>query len=163
MFSEVGCDGDPDVHVRKSFLDQTVRQGSSLAQFSDKVKYLLKAGQVASASGSHAQARSYANQVLQVETKNGEALILIGNAIAAQGGSCEAPDSWGAYWLAYDYYQRARSLDPSVADKAGDRMGSMSARFPTQQEAFFYQLTDGKSVTVACGGLGETTTVRTRK
>ncbi len=130
---------------------------------SDKVKYLLKAGQVASASGSHAQARSYANQVLQVEPKNGEALILIGNAIAAQGGSCEAPDSWGAYWLAYDYYQRARSLDPSVADKAGDRMGSMSARFPTQQEAFFYQLTDGKSVTVACGGLGETTTVRTRK
>ena len=130
---------------------------------SDKVKYLLKAGQVAGASGNHAQARSYANQVLQVEPKNGEALILIGNAIAAQGAGCEAPDSWGAYWLAYDYYQRARSLDPSVADKAGDRMGSMSARFPTQPEAFFHQLTDGKSVTVACGGLGETTTVRTRK
>jgi len=130
---------------------------------SDKVKYLLKAGQVASASSSHAQARSYANQILQIEPKNGEALILIGNAIAAQAVGCEAPDSWGAYWLAYDYYQRARSLDPSVADKASDRMGSMSARFPTQQEAFFYQLTDGKSVTVACGGLGETTTVRTRK
>lgn len=130
---------------------------------SDKVKYLLKAGQVASASSNHGQARSYANQVLQVEPKNGEALILIGNAIAAQGASCEAPDSWGAYWLAYDYYQRARSLDPSVADKAGDRMGSMSARFPTQSDAFFYQLTDGKTVTVACGGLGESTTVRTRK
>ena len=130
---------------------------------SDKVKYLLKAGQVASASSNHGQARSYANQVLQVEPKNGEALILIGNAIAAQGASCEAPDSWGAYWLAYDYYQRARSLDPSVADKAGDGMGSMSARFPTQSDAFFYQLTDGKTVTVACGGLGESTTVRTRK
>ena len=130
---------------------------------SDKVKYLLKAGQVASASSNHGQARSYANQVLQVEPKNGEALILIGNAIAAQGASCEAPDSWGAYWLAYDYYQRARSLDPSVAEKAGDRMGSMSARFPTQSDAFFYQLTDGKTVAVACGGLGESTTVRTRK
>lgn len=129
----------------------------------DKVKYLLKAGQVASATGAHGQARSFANQILQVEPKNGEAFILIGNAIAAQAASCEAPDSWGAYWLAYDYYQRAKSLDPGVADKAGDRMGSMAARFPTQQDAFFYQLTDGKSVTVVCGGLGETTTVRTRK
>jgi hypothetical protein len=42
-------------------------------------------------------------------------------------------------------------------------MGSMSARFPTQSDAFFYQLTDGKTVTVACGGSGESTTVRTRK
>ncbi len=129
----------------------------------DRMKYLLKAGQVASATGSHGQARSFANQVLQLDAKSGEALILIGNAIAAQAASCEAPDSWGAYWLAHDYYQRARSLDASVAEKAGDRMASMSSRFPTQQDAFFYQLTDGKSVTVACGGLGETTTVRTRK
>lgn len=129
----------------------------------DRTKYLLKAGQVASAAGSYAQSRSYANQVLQAEPKNGEALILIGNAIAAQASACEAPDSWGAYWLAYDYYQRAKSLDPSVADKAGDRMGSAAARFPTQAEAFFHQLTDGKSVQVSCGGLNETTTVRTRK
>lgn len=129
----------------------------------DRTKYLLKAGQVASAAGSHSQARSFANQVLQAESKNGEAFILIGNAVAAQAGSCEAPDSWGAYWLAYDYYQRARSLDPSVADKAGDRMASSTARFPTQAEAFFYQLTDGQSVQVACGGLNESTTVRTRK
>lgn len=130
---------------------------------SDKVRYLVKAGQLASATGNHGQARSFANQILQVEPKNGEALLLIGNAIAAQGSACEAPDSWGAYWLAYDYYQRAKSLDPGVADKAGDRMGSMAARFPTQQDAFFYQLTDGKTITVACAGLGETTTVRTRK
>lgn len=130
---------------------------------SDKVKYLLKAGQVASASGNHSQARSFANQILQIEPKNGEALILIGNAVAAQAGGCEEPDKWGAYWLAYDYYQRAKSLDPSVADKAGDRMASAAARFPTQNEAFFHQLTDGKAYQVACGGLNESTTVRTRK
>jgi len=129
----------------------------------DRTKYLLKAGQVASAAGNNSQSRSFANQVLQAEPKNGEALILIGNAIAATVAGCEAPDNWGAYWLAYDYYQRAKSLDPSVADKANDRMASAAGRFPTQAEAFFHQLTDGKSVQVACGGSNETTTVRTRK
>lgn len=130
---------------------------------SDRVKYLLKAGQVASAAGNHAQARSFANQVLQLEPKNGEALILIGNAIAAQAGGCEEPERWGAYWLAYDYYQKARSLDPSVADKASERMGSCAARFPGKEELFFRQMKEGDSYQVSCGGLGESTTVRAKK
>jgi hypothetical protein len=67
------------------------------------------------------------------------------------------------YWLAYDYYQRAKSLDPSVNEKASERMASSAARFPTQSDAFFYQLSEGQSVQVACGGLNESTTVRFRK
>jgi tetratricopeptide (TPR) repeat protein len=129
----------------------------------DKVRYLLKAGQVASAAGNHGLARSYANQVLGIEPKNGDAIMLVGNAIAAQAGGCEPPEAWGAYWLAYDYYQRAKTLDPSVADKANERMASSAARFPTQSEAFFHQLTDGQAYQVTCGGLNESTTVRTRK
>jgi len=130
---------------------------------SDRVKYLLKAGQVSSAAGNHAQARSFANQVLQLEPKNGEALILIGNAVVSSAGNCEVPEKWGVYWLAYDYYQKARSLDPSVAEKASERMGSCNARFPTKEELFFHQLADGASYQAACGGLSETTTVRARK
>ena len=130
---------------------------------SDRVKYLLKAGQVASAAGNHGQARSYANQVLQLEPKNGEALILIGNAVATQAAGCEEPDRWGAYWLAYDYYQRARSLDPSVADKASERMGSCNSRFPTKEELFFRSMKEGDAYQVSCGGLNESTTVRAKK
>ena len=129
----------------------------------DKVKYLLKAGQVASAQGGHGTARGYANQVLQVEPRNGEALILIGDAVSAAAGGCDVPDKWGAYWLAYDYYQRAKSLDPSVADKAGDRMSRAAAHFPGTNDAFFHQLSDGQAFQVACGGLNESTTVRTKK
>lgn len=129
----------------------------------DKVKYLLKAGQVASASGNHGVARGYANQVLGMEPKNGEAIIVIGDAVSAAASGCEVPDKWGAYWLAYDYYQKARSLDPSVADKAADRMSRASAHFPGSSDAFFHQLSDGQSIQVACGGLSETTTVRTKK
>ncbi|MCW5900212.1 MAG: hypothetical protein KIT10_13175 [Flavobacteriales bacterium] len=129
----------------------------------DKVRYLLKAGQVASANGNHSLSRGYAGQILQIEPRNGEAMILVGNAISAQAGGCDAPQSWGVYWLAYDQYSKARSSDPSVADKAGDRMAASQARFPTASEAFFHQLTDGQSFQVNCGGLNESTTVRTRK
>lgn len=129
----------------------------------DKAKFLLKAGQVASALGSHGTARSYANQVLQIEPKNGEAMILIGDAISSQAGDCEVPEKWGVYWLAYDYYQKAKSLDSSVSDKASDRMSRTAAHFPAQGDAFFHQLTDGQSYQVTCGGLNESTTVRTLK
>jgi len=129
----------------------------------DKAKYLLKAGQLASAQGNHGSARSYANQVLQVEPRNGEAMLLIGDAVSSQAGNCDVPEKWGVYWLAYDYYQKAKSLDPSVSDKAGDRMARASAHFPAQGDAFFHQLTDGQSFQVTCGGLNESTTVRTKK
>lgn len=129
----------------------------------EKARYLLKAGQVASANGNHSLSRSYANQILSFEPKNGEAIMLIGNAVAAQGAACEVPDSWGVYWLAYDYYQRAKSLDPSVGEKAGERMAASAARFPTQAEAFFHLLSDGQNYQVSCAGLNESTTVRTRK
>ncbi|MDQ3100634.1 MAG: hypothetical protein M3R08_04550, partial [Bacteroidota bacterium] len=129
----------------------------------DQNKYLLKAGQIASAAGNNAQSRSFASQLLQTDPKSGEALMLIGNSIASQGGSCEAPESWGVYWLAYDYYQRAKSLDPAVAEAANQRIASSQARFPTSGEAFFHQLSEGQTVQVTCGGLNESTTVRTRK
>ena len=129
----------------------------------DRVKYLLKAGQVASASGSHGQARSYANQVLQIEPRNGEALMLVGNAISASSSGCSEPESWGPNWLAYDYYQRAKSLDPSVAEKASERMASCAARFPEQKDIFFREMKEGATVQVTCGGWNESTTVRARK
>ncbi|MCB0792941.1 MAG: hypothetical protein H6595_07770 [Flavobacteriales bacterium] len=129
----------------------------------DKVKYLLRAGQIAAAAGNYSLARSYANKVLAVESKNGEALLLVARSVLATTSGCGEPDSWGPIWLAYDYYQRAKSLDPSVADKANEGMASCAARFPEQSKAFFHQLTDGQSYQVTCGGHNETTTVRVRK
>jgi tetratricopeptide (TPR) repeat protein len=129
----------------------------------DKVKYLMKAGQIASATGNHAQSRSYAQQILQLDPKNGEAYMLIGNAVASQASSCEGNEVWGVYWLAYDYYQRAKSNDPNVSEKARDRMEASQGRFPTSQDLFFNQLSEGGSFQVTCGGLNESTTIRSRK
>lgn len=119
----------------------------------EKAKYLEKAGQVASAAGSHGTARSYANQMLQMDPNNSEAYVLIGNAISASGSGCDKPQSWGVNWLAYDYYSKAG---------AKSRMNSCAARFPSKSDAFFYELSDGQTFKVDCNGLSESTTVRTK-
>ena len=89
--------------------------------------------------------------------------MLVGNAISASSSGCSEPESWGPNWLAYDYYQRAKSLDPSVAEKASERMASCAARFPEQKDIFFREMKEGATVQVTCGGWNESTTVRARK
>ena len=42
-------------------------------------------------------------------------------------------------------------------------IGQYSAYFPQAAEAFMYDITNGQSYTVSCGGLRATTTVRTTK
>ena len=89
----------------------------------------------------------------------GKAYLILGNLWAS--ATCgETVDKWARYWAATDYYQKARSADPAVADEAASSISSVSRYFPEASEAFMYDLTKGQSYTVSCGGLSATTTVR---
>ena len=89
----------------------------------------------------------------------GKAYLILGNLWAS--ATCgETVDKWARYWAAADYYQKARSADPSVADEAASSIASVSRYYPEASEAFMYDLTKGQSYTVSCGGLTATTTVR---
>lgn len=67
------------------------------------------------------------------------------------------------YWVAVDFLIRARNADPSIANEANNYISSYSQYFPAQEEAFMFDVIDGASYTVTCGGMRATTTVRTRK
>ena len=89
----------------------------------------------------------------------GKAYLILGDLWAS--ATCgETVDKWARYWAATDYYQKARSADPAVADEAASSISSVSRYFPEASEAFMYDLTKGQSYTVSCGGLSATTTVR---
>ena len=89
----------------------------------------------------------------------GKAYMILGNLWAS--ASCgDTKDKWARYWVAADYYQKARSADPSVSDEAGQALGSVSRYYPEASEAFMYDLTRGQSYTVSCSGMSATTTVR---
>lgn len=125
----------------------------------DKVLYLLKAGQTASAVKNYSKARSYARKVLDIEPNNGNAYLLIGDSYAGGARTCDDGKAgvYAGYWLAVDYYSRARSKDSSVSEKAGKKIGSCAAQYPTTADMFMFGLSAGSSYT-HCSG--ETTTVR---
>ena len=123
-------------------------------------QYYLRAGQTAVIRGQASKARNYANKILQKDRNSGEAYMLIGDAIAASAGSCDDGKlgKAGAYWLAVDYYQKARSVDSEVAQKASQKISGYSKYFPPSKELFFHGKEVGDTYTVEC--IGEETTVR---
>jgi len=119
------------------------------------------------ANNRNGKAVEQANKVVRLESgleaKNwtGKAYMLIGRIWAANRCGGEI-DRWAALWVATDYMQRARSADPEIADECGRYIAGYSANFPLAVDAANYDLVNGQSYTVSCGGLSATTTIRTR-
>lgn len=123
---------------------------------SDKVDILLQIGGIQYSNGSKSSARQYANKALALDSKSGKAIILIGRTIA---GACgDGIEKYATYWAAVDQWNRAKSVDPSVASEAQKLINTYSGSFPEKTVLFMNGLTVGSSYTVPC--LGITTTVR---
>ncbi len=67
------------------------------------------------------------------------------------------------FWVAVDYLTKAKNADPALEAEANDIIRNCRVYFPTTEDAFMYDLTDGQSFSVSCGGMSATTTVRTNK
>ena len=67
------------------------------------------------------------------------------------------------YWVACDYMQKAKEKDASLAEECNRMIAQYSVYFPKTEDAFMYDLTNGQSYTVACGGTRATTRVRTQR
>ena len=130
--------------------------------------YMLKAGQIASALGRASTAKQYARKVLEQDPENGEAYMLIGDAIAGSSKACGDGQlgSRSVFWVASDYYARAKRMDAELAERADKKMASMAKQFPSVEDIFTYGKTEGSSYQVAatpgCPCAGETTTIRIR-
>lgn len=66
------------------------------------------------------------------------------------------------YWVATDYFQKAKA-DPELADEAASYIARASVYFPKVEDAFMYDLSNGSSFSISCGGMSAVTTVRTTK
>ena len=89
----------------------------------------------------------------------GKAYLILGNLWAS--ATCgDTVDKWARYWVATDYYQKARNVDPTVSDDASASISNVSRYYPEASEAFMSDLTKGQSYTVSCSGMSATTTVR---
>ena len=135
---------------------------------SERAGYLLKAGQISSALGKSSTAKSYARQVLELEPENGEAYMLIGDAIAGGAAACDdgALGVRASFWVATDYYLRAKRLNPDLDELVGKKMARIDNEFPSATDIFKFSLKEGDGFTVpsipGCPCSGESTTIRVR-
>ena len=97
------------------------------------------------------------------ESYRGKAYLLIGTVWGGQKCGGDEVNSRANFWVAVDYLQRAAAADPSVADDANSLAAQYRRYFPKTEDAFFLDITDGSRYTVSCGGMSESTTVRTNK
>ena len=89
----------------------------------------------------------------------GKAYMILGN-LWASATCTDDVDKYARFWAATDYFQKARSADPSLADDAASSISGVARYYPEASEIFMYDLTSGQSYNVSCGGLSATTTVR---
>jgi len=97
------------------------------------------------------------------DTFDGKAYMLIGTVWGTVPCSGNEIEQRAKYWVAVDYMVKARNADPALAEDANSYISQYSAYYPQTAEAFMYDVTDGQSYTVSCGGMRATTTVRTQK
>ena len=111
---------------------------------SDLENYYIAAASGAFGAGQYTTANNYARKALSLNPNNGKAYLIIGDAIAASANSCGSNEFEIAavYWLAVDYYAKAKSVDSSVAGSANGKIGAYTSRFPRKKVMFQYNMMD---------------------
>jgi len=128
-----------------------------------KAKYYYKQALVANKLGQKQQARTYANKAISLRKDFGAPYLLIATLYASSGckqmTKPEGELSRIAYWVAVDKLIQAKSVDPSITADANRLIGQYSKNYPNKEDAFFYGVTKGTTVTVGCW-INERTKVR---
>ncbi len=117
-----------------------------------KADYYYSAAVVASVQNQLTKSRNLLQSAIELDPNMGKAYILMGKLYVKGLGSCGEDDFEKSmvYWVAADMMNKAKSVDPSVANEANSLIQVYSNKFPRKEEAFMRSITPGKSVTVGC-------------
>ena len=162
----------------------------SNANYNEAIKYLKEAMDKASNDQQRAEislqisnaylnserlqsARRYAREAIDYDSDWGKPYIQVADVYARAVSQCTSDRKMErrdktVYWLVLDYLDRAREVDPNVANEVSRKYKSYSSVTPTTEEKFFWQppLEEGddfeinSSLMECYGWINETTTVR---
>ena len=129
-----------------------------------KANYQLELATFALKSGMNAKSFEAARKAAELDPANqGKAYYIIGTLWGSVRCGGNEVERRANYWVAVDYLQKAKAADESLTADCNRLIGSYSVYYPQKAEAFMYDIVDGQSYTVNCGGMHATTTVRTQK
>lgn len=125
-----------------------------------KAQYNYDFATLYSSNKQFAKARQLAQEAARLQPRWGKPLIFIGDLYAASYSQCGSGiEAQAVYWAAVDKYQRAKSIDGSVAEEANTKINKYASYFPLKENLFFAGISPGSSYSVGCW-IGESTTVR---
>ena len=154
--------GRVDVENAVKYMTEAIENEGSDAVVDGGYQYELAA--FCYKNGQNVKAEAAAKAAIELDPSlAGKAYMLLGTiwgSVVCTGNDVEQR---AKYWVAVDYMNKAKAADETLADDATNMIRQYSAYFPQTAEAFMYDVTDGQSYTVSCGGLRATTTVRTQK
>lgn len=106
------------------------------------------------------QARGYLQKAISFKENYGDAYILLAQLYASSPNWNDEPAmNKCTYFVVIDKLQRAKAVDPTVADKANELISTYARYTPKAEDLFMLGIKAGDRVTVG-GWIGETTTVR---
>ncbi|HIS22718.1 MAG TPA: hypothetical protein IAC09_04675, partial [Candidatus Cryptobacteroides intestinipullorum] len=160
LYQLYSAEGDTENAFK--YIDEAIEYPES--DSATDAQYSYEAATFAFKSSMNANAFEYALQAAELDPSYaGKSYMLIGTiwgSLVCQGNEIErrAP-----YWVAVDYMQKAKKADPSLAEEADKHIAQYRQYYPQTAEAFMYNVTDGDSYTVSCGGMRAVTTVKTQQ
>ncbi len=154
--------GRSDVENAVKYMEEAISSEESDAVAD--ANYLYELATFAFKNGNNAKAYASAQKAAELDASlAGKAYMLLGTIWGSVVCSGNDIEQRAKYWVACDYMNKAKAADETLAEDANNLIRQYAAYFPQTAEAFMYDVTDGQSYTVSCGGMRATTTVRTQK
>lgn len=149
-----------DYEKATSYLKEAV-QGEGIEP-ETKAEWYYELAVVSSASEKYCEAIEYAREAIRLKSNYGKAYILLGDCyVASREKLGDDFEQRAAFWAAADKYNKAKSVDPTVADEANQKLSNYAGQFPHSEDVFFRDMKDGDTYKVG-GCINESTTVRSR-
>ncbi len=144
----------------ETYLKEAIEKGTDPL---DKAEYYLRMAQISLSKKQFAESKKHAVEALKLNPNLGAAYLNIGKAYAFASKSYGEDDFDHAsvFWVAVDKFNKAKQVDPALADEANGLIKTYSQYFPSKDEAFFRSVQPGDSFKVG-GWINETTTARFR-
>ena len=147
--------GDIDGAVK--FFDEAIQLETDNVKKAEKA---YAAAAVLASAKKLSQARSYCQKAISFNENYGAPYILIANLYAmSPNWSDESALNKCTYFAVIDKLQRAKAVDPSVAEEANKLIGTYSGHTPQAKDLFMLGYKQGDRITIG-GWIGETTTIR---
>lgn len=157
------------LHAAKDETSTAVKYLEEALAFPDldvqtKANYQLELAAYSLKNNMYAKAFGAAQKAAELDPANqGKAYYIIGTVWGSVNCGGNEVERRAKYWVAVDYLQKAKAADESLTADCNKLIGQYSVYYPQKAEAFMYDVVDGQSYSVNCGGMHATTTVRTQK